>query len=153
MTQDHTANSLGVSLSDVIALANESPASEVVLVLDCCYSGDVANLHGLQAASVAGPFQVPTAVLREGVTILAASRATEPSAEMAGHGAFTRLLTEGLEGAAADVLGTVTALSRMHLPPGPSARGSSGRCSSRTSSSPARSVVARPSWTGIASGA
>lgn len=111
VTQDYTTNSLGVSLSDVIGLANESPAKEVVLVLDCCYSGDAANLAGIQSAAVAQPFRVPTAVLREGVTILAASRATEPSAEIAGHGAFTRLLTEGLEGAAADVLGNVTALS------------------------------------------
>ncbi len=111
VTQDYAANSLGVSMNDVIALANDSAAREVVLVLDCCFSGDLGNLTGLQAAQVAPEFRLGRAVLNEGVTLLAASRATEQSAEVAGHGAFTRVVLEGLEGAAADVLGHVTSLS------------------------------------------
>jgi len=59
------------------------------------------------------PWSETLTVLRENVTVLAASRATQPSAEVpgGGQGAFTRLLIEGLEGAAADHLGEVTALS------------------------------------------
>src|SRR6266536_6300695 len=33
VTQDFTPNSLGVSMNDVITLANDSPASEVVIIL------------------------------------------------------------------------------------------------------------------------
>jgi hypothetical protein len=113
VTQDFVRNSLGVSMNDVVTLANDSPAREVTLILDCCFSGSVGNLPGLQAAAVAEPFRLDKAVLRENVTVLAAARATQPSAEIpgGGQGAFTQLLIEGLEGAAADHLGEVTALS------------------------------------------
>jgi hypothetical protein len=43
--------------------------------------------------------------------VLAASGERQVSIEQGGHGAFTRLLLEGLEGAAADLLGNVTPLS------------------------------------------
>lgn len=111
VTQDYSENSLGVSMNDVISLANDSPAREIVLVLDCCFSGGLGNISGLQPIGLSEAFAPGRAVLREGVTVLAASKATEPSAEQAGHGAFTRLLLEGLEGAASDHLGQVTALS------------------------------------------
>lgn len=65
----------------------------------------------MQAAAVAEPFRLSTAVLRENVTVMAASRSTEASAESGGHGAFTRLLLDGLEGGATDHLGRITALS------------------------------------------
>jgi len=81
------------------------------LILDCCFSGDVGNLPGLQAAGLAESFRLAKTVLRENVTVLAASRATETSAESAGHGAFTRVVLDGLEGGATDHLGNVTALS------------------------------------------
>jgi hypothetical protein len=42
---------------------------------------------------------------------MAASRSTETSAESDGHGAFTRMLLDGLEGGATDHVGKVTALS------------------------------------------
>lgn len=111
VTQDYETNSLGVSTNDIITLANDSPAREVVLILDCCFSGDLGNLPGLQVSPLASAFRFGRAILREGVTLLVASRATETSAEVGGHGAFTRLLLEGLEGAAADHIGNVTALS------------------------------------------
>ena len=111
VTQDYSENSLGVSMNDVITLANESPAREVALVLDCCFSGDLGNISGLQPLGLSETFAAGRAVLREGVTVLAASQATEEATESGGHGAFTRLLLEGLEGAAADHLGRVTSLS------------------------------------------
>jgi len=113
VTQDCARHSLGVSMNDIITLANDSPAREVTVILDCCFSGDVANLPGLQAAAVAQAFRLDRAVLGENVTVLAASRATQPSAEIpgGGQGAFTQLLLEGLDGAAADHLGEVTPLS------------------------------------------
>jgi hypothetical protein len=111
VTQDYSEDSLGVSMNDVISLANDSSAKEILLVLDCCFSGDLGNMPGLQPLGLSQAFATGRAVLREGVTLLAASQATEPSAERGGHGAFTRLVLDGLEGAAADHLGQVTALS------------------------------------------
>jgi hypothetical protein len=111
VTQDATENSLGVSMNDLMTLANDSPARSVTLILDCCFSGDLGNLPGIQSAAVAETFRLAKTLLRENVTVLAASRPTETSAEVAGHGAFTRLLLDGLEGGATDHLGNITALS------------------------------------------
>ena len=49
-----------------------------------------------------------TAVISEGVTILTASRSSETSMEVNGHGLFTSLLIEALIGGAADITGHVT---------------------------------------------
>lgn len=111
VAQNYSENSLGVSMNDLITLANESPAPEVVLILDCCFSGDLGNLPGLAPAGLSEAFAAGQAMLREGVTLLAASRPTESAAERRGHGAFTRLLLDGLEGGAADHFGHVSALS------------------------------------------
>jgi hypothetical protein len=111
VTQDATANSLGVSMSDLVTLANDSPARSVTLLLDCCFSGDAGDTPGLQQSAVAENFRIAKATVRENVTIMAASRATEPSQESNGHGAFTRLLLDGLDGGATDHRGNVTALS------------------------------------------
>ena len=111
VTQDAATNSLGVSMNDLVTLANDSPARSVTILLDCCFSGDTGNTPGLQAAGVAESFRLNRAVVRENVTIMAASRGTEPSQEVSGHGAFTRILLDGLEGGATDHRGIVTALS------------------------------------------
>jgi len=111
VTQDASEFSLGVSMDDLINLANSSPANSVTLILDCCFSGDTANTPALQSAGVAENFRLSQAVLRENVTVLASSRATEVSAEVDGHGAFTRILLDGLAGGATDHRGNVTALS------------------------------------------
>ena len=111
VTQDATENSLGVSMSDLVTLANDCAARSITIVLDCCFSGDTGNVPGLQAAGVAESFRLNKAVLRENLTIMAASRGTETSQEVAGHGAFTRMLLDGLEGGATDHRGNVTALS------------------------------------------
>ena len=49
-----------------------------------------------------------TAIISEGVTILTASRLSEPSLEVNGHGVFTSLLIEALSGSAADITGHIT---------------------------------------------
>lgn len=47
-------------------------------------------------------------MISEGVTILTASRSSETSMEVNGHGLFTSLLIEALIGGAADITGHVT---------------------------------------------
>jgi hypothetical protein len=111
VTQDAAPNSFGVSMNDLVTLANDSPARSVTILLDCCFSGDTGNSSGLQSAGVAESFRLSKAVLRENVTIMAASRGTETSQEVGGHGAFTRVLLDGLEGGATDHRGNVTSLS------------------------------------------
>lgn len=111
VTQDAIENSLGVSMNDLITLANDSAARSVTIILDCCFSGDAGNTASLQSGAIAESFRIGRALLRENVTIMAASRATEPAKEIAGHGAFTRILLDGLAGGATDHQGYVTALS------------------------------------------
>lgn len=110
VTQDGVQNSLGVSVNDILVLANDSPAPSVTIILDCCFSGDVGNIAGMQDMSTSEQFRLGRTVLRDGVTILAASSGTEMSAEQEGHGLFTRVLVDGLEGGASDHLGAITAL-------------------------------------------
>ena len=110
VAQDATGNSFGVSMSDLMTLANDSPARSVTLILDCCFSGELGNPPALQSAAVAESFRLTKTLLRENVTVMVASRAIETSAEVDGHGAFTRVLLDGLEGGATDHLGNVTSL-------------------------------------------
>jgi hypothetical protein len=94
----------GVAMSEIITRCEGSKACEVVVILDCCFSGDAGNLP--VARLMREVSQVP-----EGVVILAGARPDEPAVETGGQGVFTRLLVEGLRGAAADHLGVVSPLS------------------------------------------
>lgn len=85
--------------TDLLRMVNESTAKQVVIFLDCCFSG------GLGAADFLGSDH---AVLREGRALLVASRSDETASEVAGGGVFSTLVTDGLDGGAADVLGHVT---------------------------------------------
>lgn len=105
VTQEGTTDDPGLPMNDLIAMANSSAARSVLVILDCCFSGAAGNRTALQGSSA------PHSVLREGVTVLAASRATEVAMEAGGHGAFTNLVLGALRGGAADVRGRVSAAS------------------------------------------
>ena len=107
VTQDGTPDDPGLPMDDVVTMANKSAAATVLLILDCCFSGATGNPANLQA----GGNLENRALLREGVTILAASRSTEEAVEMGGHGVFTNLILGALRGGAADVRGRVSAAS------------------------------------------
>lgn len=92
----------GVPMLDVLTLANNSKVREAVIVIDCCHSGHLGQLPAIDNT---------TAAIREGVSILTASRATQVSLEVDGHGLFTSLVCSALEGGAADVVGEVTTAS------------------------------------------
>lgn len=100
VTPDFTAGDYGVSLAEVLAIANESDCKERIIILDSCYSGFMGSINTASQN---------TATIREGVTILTASRNTETSMEINGHGVFTSLLIEALRGGAADITGNITA--------------------------------------------
>ena len=88
----------GLSLSDVLTLANGSPARNKVVVLDSCHSG------------IAGtpPAQGNLAALSEGITVLTASTADQYATEEDGRGTFTTLLVDALHGGAANLTGDIT---------------------------------------------
>jgi hypothetical protein len=99
---DYLTHRKGVKLSWMMDQINKSAVKEIVLILDCCYAGGAGD-------SKVGP--IPIAVIRKGVTILAASHKQEVSMERLGQGKFTHFLLRGLRGSAKDAFGDVTPLS------------------------------------------
>ena len=99
VTQDARQYSEGASMTEILRMANESRADEVVVLLDCCHSGQLGNISEIDNTS---------ALLREGVAIITASRGDQPSVETEGGGVFTSLVLDALQGGAADLLGSVT---------------------------------------------
>lgn len=95
---DSTRGDEGLSLRELVCLANNSTARHKVIILDSCYSGSAGSIPGLENH----------AAIAEGVTILTASRGDQVSIEHDGHGVFTMLLINALEGAAADLTGNIT---------------------------------------------
>jgi hypothetical protein len=102
-TSDATQHDWGIPMQEVVDLATDSSARHIVLILDCCYSGAIANPATMNTG------KSPLAAIRENMTVIAASRATEVSIEAGGHGLFTAALLDALEGGAADHMGFVTA--------------------------------------------
>ncbi len=99
VTPDHAKDDPGVSMNDILLLANESQAKNKIIILDCCFSGNMGS-----PMSIGGE----TALIKEGVIILTASRDNEYSMEIRGHGVFTQLLLDALQGGAADLNGHIT---------------------------------------------
>ncbi|WP_330475545.1 caspase family protein [Terrabacter sp. C0L_2] len=99
VTSDGTNGTPGVRFSEVLERINAC-SQEVAVVLDCCFAGAAG---GVPAALS------PASVLRQGVSLLMASRADQTSAEtLDGRGQFPEYLEGALDGGAADVLGHVT---------------------------------------------
>lgn len=98
VAQDGAAPDLGVPMSQVLGAIQESKVPEVIVVLDCCFSGNAGQVP-----------QIGTnvATIREGVSILTASRGDQTAAEGLGRGQFSSGLCAALDGGAADVLGEV----------------------------------------------
>ncbi len=91
---------------------NACSARTVTLILDTCVSGAIGDLPQVRHPDDPSPvFRIPTAELREGVTILTSANGTEKSEERDGRGVFTSLLASGLAGEARDLSGRITALS------------------------------------------
>lgn len=88
-----------IRLTDILERINQSQPRQIVVFLDCCFSG------GLGATTFLGE---DYSILREGVALLVASRAGQPSAETPEGGVFSTLVVGGLEGGAADIVGYVT---------------------------------------------
>lgn len=99
VTPDAAKFDAGVSLNDLLTIAKNSSALNKIIILDCCHSG------GAGTSKVIGG---SASLLDKGVTILTASKSDELAMEINGHGVFTNLLIDALQGGAADVKGDIT---------------------------------------------
>ena len=100
MTPDYKAFDEGVSLNEILHMANNSKAKEKFIFLDSCHAG-IMGKHSLMGGGVS--------ILQSGTTILTSCLENETALEYNGHGIFTNLLIEALKGGAADIVGNITA--------------------------------------------
>lgn len=98
VTPDMSRHIPGISMDEILNIANKSKIKNKIIILDCCFSGSMGSFSGDGTKSS----------LSDGVTILTASKSDQPSVEFLGGGLFTSLLVEALEGGASDLLGNVT---------------------------------------------
>ncbi len=103
VTTDYNSSCYGVRMTDILQMANDSRCRNKVIILDCCFAGHMGDSLLVNNNSVLG----------EGVTIMAASKSWQTSAEDPSiqHGVFTDLLIQGLKGGAADISGNITPAS------------------------------------------
>lgn len=98
-TSDGTATTPGVAFAEVVERIGRSSVNEVIVILDCCFSG---------GATTIGALGNQLANLRSGLSILTASRNDQVSMETAtGRGRFSSYLEGALDAGAADVLGHI----------------------------------------------
>lgn len=106
-TCESQADDWGIPMQEIVDLAANSPARDILVMLDCCHAGAAGNAPLLNHPGGRNPL----AVLREDMTVIAASRSEESSVESDGHSLFTAALIDALDGGAADHMGSVTAQS------------------------------------------
>jgi hypothetical protein len=99
VTTDAAEYDEGVSMDEILNVANQSKSTNKIVVLDCCHSG------ALGTPSVT---RNQLAQLSHGMSVLTASRDNEPALEVNGSGVFTSLVLDALKGGAADLLGYIT---------------------------------------------
>ena len=100
VTKDAQPYDEGISMTEILRLANKSPVKNKIVILDCCYSGNMGTPNTTGSN---------TAELSEGLTVLTASRGSEAAVEEQGiGGVFTNLVVAALEGGAADLRGHIT---------------------------------------------
>ena len=88
----------GLPMNELLQIANDSPATNKIIVLDSCHSGIMGNLSPKEEK----------AILSEGITILTASSATQYAQEENGSGVFTSLFVDAMNGSASNLVGDVT---------------------------------------------
>lgn len=99
VTSDFEKYDEGISMNDILTLANKSEAIYKIIILDCCYSGKFGNIE-MGDSSVA--------YLGDGLTVLTACSDKETAISINGSSVFTSLLLDGLQGGAADLRGNIT---------------------------------------------
>jgi len=96
VTPDARLYDEGISMDEILALANQSEAINKIIILDCCNSGAFGNPQ-INNGNITQ--------ISQGVTILTACTRNQNAIQ----NIFTGLLIEALEGGAADLTGNITA--------------------------------------------
>ena len=100
VAQDTQHYDEGLVMTEILGFANNSPVKNKIIILDCCYSGNMGTPNTTGSN---------TAQLSEGLTVLTASRGSQAAMEEQGSGGvFTNLVVAALDGGAADLLGRIT---------------------------------------------
>lgn len=99
VTKDAAKYDEGISMTEILKVANASPVKNKVIILDCCYSGNMGTPNVAESG---------VAQLSEGLTVLTASRGSEVAVEQGSGGVFTDLVVAALQGGAADLRGHIT---------------------------------------------
>lgn len=102
VTPDYDKYNQGVPMERILQIANESNCKNKIILLDCCFSGEMGKVE-----AVSSKYDI----VGNGVTIMTASRQNESSMEIGGHGLFTVLLCEALKGGAANIQGDISPAS------------------------------------------
>ena len=126
VTMDSESYDEGISMTEILRQANNSPVKNKVIILDCCYSGNMGTPN-IEESSLAQ--------LSEGLTVLTASRGSEVAMEQGGGGVFTQLVVDALQGARLIFVDTSHRDLSTHMSIRLSVRGTSARSSRRTSHS------------------
>lgn len=105
VSQNGAKGAWGMSLSDILSLANKAypRIKSSVIILDSCHSGFAGEVAALNNEQVA--------VIGNGVTILTACHREGAAGEANGQGLFTSILLDGLSGSSADICGRITPAS------------------------------------------
>lgn len=86
VTPDFTGMDAGVSMSEILSIANKSKSKNKIIILDCCFSGKFGENNITNSNE---------SILASGFTIITASNRDEYSMEVSGddripgHGVFT----------------------------------------------------------------
>lgn len=89
----------GLQMRDIMDVVNASRVKNKIVIFDCCHAGNMGKYNITDTGSI----------LSTGVSILLACRENEfAEEELGGHGLFTELLCNALEGGAADPTGYIT---------------------------------------------
>ena len=101
VTQEGTRDQPGLPMRRLLEAANRGRNLSVVIILDCCHSGQIGNVtEGENFNQV---------LIGANVTVLAAAGAKQESSEGLEHSLFTQLVLDALGGGASDVCGDVSA--------------------------------------------
>lgn len=103
VTQNAIPDDVGFPMYELLRLVNRCGAGSMMVILDCCHSGEMGNTGDAK--------DVHQATLSEGVTILSASGVDEASEQGIFNSLFTELVCAALEGGGADIRGYVSAAS------------------------------------------
>ena len=96
---DASKGDVGISMKWLSETINNCDIPEVAIILDCCHAGEMFNVQDED---------VEFALIKQGVTVLAATTKNDIAAEFCGKGVFTSIIVEALKGAAKDILGNIS---------------------------------------------